>query len=421
MKNSRFFLIPLTIALGVFAICFLLAQFFLPSQITLMQRQEGADYPLRLPFFLSAKAEEPEAVPAVELKNPVHLYEEEDTLYLRGAAVGESAITLQLFGFLPVKNVLVKVLPETKVYAGGEAIGLSLRAGGLVVVDFHNFQNQAGDNCNPAKASGLQRGDKILTCNGQAVVDSDDFARFVSTGSGEKITLQYERGGAVGTVSLTPQKSKEDDLYRLGMWVRDGTDGIGILTFIDGKTGRYGAIGHGIQDTDLEKLCELNYGFVLDAKIISIQRGFSGEPGELKGVFEHTETPLGDVRYQDETGVYGTFFNLPVAREQLKVGLSYEVKSGPATILTTVGDKGVQEYDIEIVQVYYNRVKSTKSMIIEVTDEELLALTGGIVQGMSGSPILQNGKLIGAVTHVLVNDPTRGYGIFIENMLDAGG
>ncbi len=430
MKNSRFFLIPITLVLCVFAASFLLAQFFLPSQITLMQREGEADYTLNLPFFLSVNTDELEysgtkAIPAVESNESITCYKKDGTICLRAVQAGESEITLRLLGFLPVKNVVVKVLPETTVYAGGDAIGLSLRAGGLVVVDFKNFQNENGDSCNPAEAAGLRRGDKILTCNGQEVTDSDDFARLVSTGEGAPLQLTYERDGVVSEILITPQLSKEDNLYRLGMWVRDGTDGIGILTFINEKTGVYGAIGHGIQDTDLEELCALEYGFAMKARVIGIQKGLSGAPGELKGMFDNTDTPLGNVLYQDETGVYGTYFfdsavgkEALTGRQKLEIGLSFEVKTGPATILTTIGDDGIQEYDIEITQVYYNRVNSTKSMIIQVTDEDLLARTGGIVQGMSGSPLIQNGKLIGAVTHVLVNDPTRGYGIFIENMLE---
>lgn len=430
MKNSRtrksFFLITITLILSVFAVGFVLAQFALPSQITLIQQEESVDYPLSLPFYLSVDSKPQEVVPAVGQVEAAVFQKEDGKLYLHAQHVGEWDFSLRLFGFLPVKNVLVRVLPQTSLYAGGDAIGLSLRAGGLVVVDFKDFCNSDGNKCNPAVASGLQRGDKILTCNGQVVEDSDDFARLVNMGQGSTLKLQYERDGVTRETVVTPQLSQEDALYHLGMWVRDGTDGIGILTFVNPKTGEYGAIGHGIQDTDLEELCDLEYGFALNAKIINIQRGLAGDPGELKGVFDNTDNPLGNVLRQDETGVYGTFFQSTAAgqallhgKNTLDVGLSYEVTTGPATILTTIEDKGVQEYDIEITQVYYNRVNSTKSMIIEVTDKELLALTGGIVQGMSGSPIIQNGKIVGAVTHVLVNDPTRGYGIFIESMLDA--
>lgn len=413
-----------------FAVIYLLAQFFLPTQITLMQRESGEDYSLELPFFLSADTgesvyPEADAIPAARGSESVAFYQEDGALCLRALQVGESNMTLRLFGFLPLKNVVVKVLPETTVYAGGDAIGLSLRAGGLVVIDFKDFTNQAGDNCNPAEAAGLRRGDKIISCNGEAVNDSDDFARMVSTDGGKELTLQYVRDGATDEVRVTPLLSKDDNLYRLGLWLRDGTDGIGILTFVDKTTGIYGSIGHGIQDTDLEELCTLDYGYALRAQIIGIEMGFSGDPGELKGVFARTDQPLGNVLFQDDTGVYGKYFsdNEEGAadlkrRQELEVGLSYEVETGPATILTTLDDKGIREYEIEITKVYYNRVNSTKSMMIAITDEELLERTGGIVQGMSGSPIIQNGKIIGAVTHVLVNDATEGYGIFMESMLN---
>ncbi len=417
------YVIPLFI-MAVFIFLWTTADNFMPSRIILMNN-ERSEYTVELPGFLSANASLADDVNAVTSDMAVSVYDRNGVTCIKPEIEGEAKITLKLFNVIPVKSVMVKVIPDTQVYVGGSSIGISIKSEGLVVVDFSDFKNSDNIKCNPAGSAGLKKGDMILECNGEKVTDSDDFAETISSGEGEPIDLLCIRDGVSFEIELEPELSGEDGIYRIGAWVRDGTDGIGTLTFIDEKTGIYGAVGHGINDSDLNMLYSVGSGYALKTEIVGINQGKSGDPGEIRGVFTDIGNPLGDVRMNCATGVYGKIFDLNVEQQgflgnkvKLDIGMSYEVKEGQATILTTLGDDGIQEYKIEIEKVYKNRINSPKSMVIKITDERLIERTGGIVQGMSGSPIIQNGKIIGAVTHVMVNDAKTGYGIFIESMIN---
>ena len=391
--------------------------FGLPTRIMLLENDEYK-YDLKLPSFITAVANDVLYPGESGNESPISLYANNDITTINPIMTGETNIVLKLFGLIPLKNVAVKVLPDNFVYAGGDSIGLALRANGLFVIETSTFNTKSGDKISPAEQAGLKKGDIVLSCNGRNMTSSGEFVGMVKSSDGKPVELKCIRDGVYFDVKLNPQLS-EDDEYKIGMWVRDGADGIGTLTFIDKSTGIYGSLGHGINDSDLNRLFTVGIGEALHAKIISVEKGAKGNPGELKGIFVNGDNPFGDIRTNCSTGVYGKIEDNTIleGRKQYRIGLNYEIVEGPAKILTTVDEEGIKEFDINIDKIYRNRINSPKSMVIHVTDQELINKTGGIVQGMSGSPIIQNGKIIGAVTHVLVNDPTSGYGIFIESML----
>ena len=296
---------------------------------------------------------------------------------------------------------------------GGQAVGVAIHTQGVLVVGL-------GDGA--GVKAGLRAGDVLLSVNGRPLDSADILTETVNAAGGQPLSIVMERGGKQQTVLATPQFDESSQSYRLGVWVRDSTAGVGTLTYYDPQTGRYGALGHAITDSDTGLILPVREGSVMDAEIVSVRRGERGMPGELKGSFLREQLSLGNVKRNSAVGIFGTLDNVvrnALYPNGLPVGSKNDVHTGAATILSTVDGKNMVEYAVEITQV--TRAGEQKSMVIRVTDERLLDMTGGIVQGMSGSPIIQDGKLVGAVTHVLVNDPTRGYGIFIENMLDAAG
>jgi len=423
MKNSKKkivfkYIFPILIT-AIIMTLLILIDYLIPSRIVLINNEES-QYEMRLPFFISARASLADDISAVTSDMAVSVFAQDGgKTCIKPASEGETKLTLKFLGLLSIKDVIVKVIPDTAVYAGGDVIGISIKSEGLVVVDFTGFKNTNNVNCNPASDIGLKKGDMILKCNGEAVTDSDDFADIVRDCNGEVLQLSCIRDGIYFDVVLKPAMSKDDNVYRVGMWVRDGADGIGTLTFVDKVSGVYGAIGHGINDSDLNMLYSVGSGKALKTSVIGINKGENGNPGEMKGIFSDINNPVGDVRLNCSTGVYGKYFSEKTTeKREIKIGMSHEIQEGKAIIITSLDDEEPKEYEIKIEKIYKNRINSPKSMTIRVTDEKLIEKTGGIVQGMSGSPIIQNGKLVGAVTHVFVNDSTMGYGIFIESMLN---
>jgi len=273
----------------------------------------------------------------------------------------------------------------------------------------------------PAGEAGLRSGDVITSVNGQSVATTGDLSSAVAE-SGGLCRLRVQRGGGSFSLTVTPVRDGQD-VFRLGAWVRDSATGIGTLTYYDEATGTFGALGHPISDGDTGDILPAAGGSIYPAKIMGVRVGQRGDPGELHGTFVGDAKALGELQQNTAQGIFGTMngYANPLFPDGLPVGARSGVQLGEATILSTVDGGEVTRYACEITQVLSQSAAMTKSMVIKITDERLLGKTGGIVQGMSGSPIIQDGKLIGAVTHVLVNDPTRGYGIFIENMLDAAG
>lgn len=420
-KKGRFIKYFLFIfVVGIVLSTLLAIEYLLPGNITLLE-SDTQNYRMELPSFIKASAEFMEDGYLYN-SQPVSIYTDNGSTNIDPIEVGETEITLKFLGIIPIKNVKINVLPNDTLIAGGEAIGISISAKGLLVVDVSSFKNTDGIKVSPGKKSGLKKGDIILKCNNKEVLSSNEFIDIVRNCNGEYLELLCVRDGVSFHVDVKPEKFMDDKSYKVGLWVRDGADGIGTLTFIDRATGMYGALGHGINDGEIGALFTVNKGEAVKAKILAIEKGSSGKPGELRGVFDDIRKPFGDVRINCSTGVYGKVEDVNKIiynpQKEYKIGLNYQIVEGPATILATIDGNGVKEYKINIEKIYRNRINSPKSMVIRVTDPALINKTGGIVQGMSGSPIIQNGRIIGAVTHVLINDPTAGYGIFIESMLN---
>lgn len=329
---------------------------------------------------------------------------------------GSYQIPCSLLGMLPLKNVQVETVEDQWVCVSGNPVGLYMETQGVLIVDTGEITNQNGIALEPA-ANIVQPGDYILEVNGKTVSRKRELIAEIEDCQGENVELVVNRKGEEIPLSLEPVLTQEEN-YKLGIWVRDNTQGIGTMTYVDEK-GRFGALGHGISDTDTGELLDVSVGELYQAQIVSIIRGAQGVPGELSGYIEYEdEKKIGTIEKNTDIGIFGQIFSdTQISGEKVKIGYKQEVKKGKAQILMQLEGK-VEYYDIEITDIYSSQQDTNKSFQIQVTDPELLAKTGGIVQGMSGSPILQDGKLIGAVTHVFVQDSSKGYGIFIENMLE---
>ena len=326
----------------------------------------------------------------------------------------QSTEKLKLFGILPYKSVAVDVVENDKVIPGGKSIGINLNVDGILILGFSDFYGEDGKKHCPAKEAGLKEKDVITYVNGTEVTSASQFSSMVDSCADSKINLEYVRNGQKATTDIIPVKSAEDGCYRLGLWARDGTSGLGTLTFINPKTNRFAALGHAVTDAETGDVINLGSGNIYYSAVTDVKKGSRGLAGELQGSFISSE--IGQIEKNTEFGIYGTFYDEADLEKAVYVASRNEIVCGKATMLCCTVGNTVEEYEIMIEKINPGSYDN-KSMIISVTDQNLISKTGGIVQGMSGSPLIQNGKLIGAVTHVFVNDPTRGYGIFIENML----
>ena len=328
---------------------------------------------------------------------------------------GSYQIPCSFLGIVPLKQVEVKTVEDKELSVCGIPVGLYMETQGVLIVDTGEIMGQDGVLREPA-ANIAKAGDYILEVNGCPVTRKKQLISEIQESQGETMKLLVSRKGEAIPLSLDPVQTGEEE-YKLGIWVRDNTQGIGTMTYIE-EDGTFGALGHGISDTDTGELLDVSGGELYQAQILSIMKGAKGTPGELSGYIEYQDQKkLGKITTNTEKGIFGKISNpqqWPVI--QAKVGYKQEVKEGKAEIVTDLGD-GAKTYEILITDIYKERSDTNKAFEIQVTDSRLLAKTGGIVQGMSGSPVLQNGKIIGAVTHVFVRDPAKGYGIFIENML----
>ncbi len=321
---------------------------------------------------------------------------------------------LTLAGLFPIKETAVSVVDTPVVMVCGTPFGIKLYTEGVLIVGMSDVMTAAG-GVNPAAVAGVCVGDTILAINGQSVTTNREVSRLISACEGRPVTLRLRRDGVEFEATFTPARAADEPGYRAGLWVRDSTAGVGILTFYDPDTGAFGGLGHPVCDTDTGTQLTISGGEIVPARIYEVKKSVAGEPGEQCGGFELGT--LGKLYQNAADGLFGKLTVIPSGGQTMPVALKQQVKTGAAQILTTVDGTRPQLYDIVIEQVRYN-ASSTRNMVVRITDKRLLDTAGGIVQGMSGSPIIQNGKLIGAVTHVLVDDPTRGYAIFAENMLE---
>ena len=332
-----------------------------------------------------------------------------------GGGAEKYETTLNAFGIFPIKKAEVTVAEPKYVVSCGRLFGLKMFTDGVLVVGLSDIQTDSGTE-NPAEKAGLREGDVILTINGKEVSTNEEVAAAVQDCGGNPLKLQIQRKNMGFEIEFTPVKSSVSDKYMGGFWVRDSSAGIGTLTFYDPDTGVFAGLGHPICDIDTGEILPLMTGEIVDASLVGVVKGVSGIPGELRGVFVEN-TNIGTLKTNGETGVYGFSGDSAFQGETVQVAYRQEVKLGEAEILATVVPGEPQRYRCVIEKVNYNDDSPSKNMVIHITDERLLEATGGIVQGMSGSPILQDGKLIGAVTHVFINEPEKGYAIFAENML----
>lgn len=332
--------------------------------------------------------------------------------------VGASKVQLSLFGNIKLKNIDVDVIPKTRVVPIGSAIGMKLYTKGVLVVGMSQIDDENNEKVKPYEESGIKQGDMILSINNKEVTSTNELIEAVNSGNGEEVNIKYERDNQTRETSIKPAKSNED--YKLGLWVRDVAAGVGTLTFYEPSTNTFMALGHGISDIDTEQIVEISAGELITAKILSISKGEKGKPGEIHGTITNGKE-IGKIYKNTNFGVYGTVTNKSYLsadlKNELEVASRDEIKTGEAEIICQL-DNGKQEnYKIEIEKIYKNNNFDNKSMLIKITDKRLIEKTGGIIQGMSGAPVIQNGKFIGAVTNVLVNDPTRGYCVFADIMI----
>ncbi|MBL6008558.1 SpoIVB peptidase [Bacillus halotolerans] len=384
----------------------------IPTQMRVFETQTQA-----IETSLSVNAQEKSSEAFTVEKDP-------HEIKVTGKKSGQSELVYDLAGF-PIKKTKVQVLPDLKIIPGGQSIGVKLHSVGVLVVGFHQINTSEGKK-SPGESAGITAGDIIIEMNGQKIEKMNDVAPFIQKAgnTGESLDLLIKRDKQKIKTKLIPQKDEAEGKYRIGLYIRDSAAGIGTMTFYEPKTKKYGALGHVISDMDTKKPIVVEDGEIVKSTVTSIEKGTGGNPGEKLARFSSERKTIGDINRNSPFGIFGTLhqpIKNKISDKALPVAFSNEVKKGPAEILTVIDDDKVEKFDIEIVSTTPQKFPATKGMVLKITDPRLLKETGGIVQGMSGSPIIQNGKVVGAVTHVFVNDPTSGYGVHIEWMLSEAG
>ncbi|MGI9951555.1 SpoIVB peptidase [Moorellaceae bacterium AZ2] len=339
---------------------------------------------------------------------------------------GDLHLQLKLFGIIPLKNINIQVVKPVAVVPGGHSIGILLHTHGVLVVGEAGVETPQGEKRYPARRAGLEVGDVILAVNGQEVKSEEDLASLVHSAgkAGKKVELLVRRGEREFTVNIQPEYCRETGRYRIGLYVRDSTAGVGTLTFYHPTRGIYGALGHKVMPEYCSHALEITGGKIIAAAVQGIQQARKGQPGEKIGLFLDNPSFSGIIQKNTPFGIFGVLSGRPLPGpygNPVPVALNNQVRTGRAEILTVVSGEQVEAFEAYIERVLPQQYSNGKGLIIRITDPRLLSLTGGIIQGMSGSPILQDGKLVGAVTHVFVNDPTRGYGVLAEWMLKESG
>ena len=329
---------------------------------------------------------------------------------------GSYLLSARILGVIPFKDIKVIPADSTSVLVSGSTVGIYMETDGVLVIDTGEIISEEGQTVDPA-CNIVEPGDYIVAFNDETITCKKDLVKDLENLTQDTVTLQVIRNGKKIPLLLDPVKDVKGE-YKLGVWVRDNTQGIGTLTFVD-QNGKYGALGHGISDVDTGELLHIDDGALYQAQIVGIQKGSSGSPGELSGLIHYeAEKIIGSIEKNCEQGIYGKLTDMSGLPGLKKMEIAYkqELEIGPASVLCCV-DGEIREFEAEITRIDMNHEDTNKSFVIQVTDPELLEMTGGIVQGMSGSPIIQNGKFVGAITHVFVQDSTGGYGIFAETML----
>lgn len=327
-------------------------------------------------------------------------------------------VGVNLFG-IKVREISVNILEEMEVVPLGKLIGMKLYTDGVLVVGMSEIYGEDNKVYKPYENTGIKEGDRIIKINNEEIVSTENLIEVINDSKGEAITITYLHDEKTLETSIVPIATDKNS-YKIGLWVRDTAAGVGTATFYDKDTGEIAVLGHGILDVDTEELIDISEGEITNTTVLSIVKGENGKTGKIQGIVEG-QTSIGEIYKNTYFGVYGKINDIRSLntneRESVKVALRNEIKIGKATVMCTLDDGIVKEYEIEIEKIYLNNNTNNKSMLVKVTDEELLEKTGGIIQGMSGSPIIQNGKLIGALTHVLVQNPKQGYAVFADTMI----
>lgn len=327
---------------------------------------------------------------------------------------GKVDLSLNLFNILNVKNLSVNVIPKTTVVPMGKAIGMKMYTEGVLVVGMSEINGEK-----PYEGSGIEAGDKIIEINSEEINNTDELIECVNRSEGNTLEIKYVSDDEEKIANIEPIKTGNNE-YKLGLWVRDAAAGVGTLTFYEPSTGNFAALGHGINDVDTYELIDIASGKLVTTNIIDIVKGKDGNPGEIRGTVDNGKT-IGTIDKNTAYGVYGKITNDITRNENLsnemEVANRSEIQEGKAEIMCELENGKIENYEIEIQKIFKENNENNKSMLIKITDEELIEKTGGIIQGMSGAPIIQNGKFIGAVTHVLVNDSSLGYGVFADMMI----
>lgn len=332
---------------------------------------------------------------------------------------GKAEIKLKLLGYIPLKSIAIESMPTKRVIVGGHSIGVVLQSRGIMVVGFAPVVGEDGQKYYPAKVQGVEVGDLIMQVDNKDIASENDLARIIDENKENDLDLTIKRKNNTLNLKVTPQFCPETQRNRIGLYVRDGVVGVGTMSFWNPDTKEYAALGHIIMDADTKQGIEVLKGKIVSASIQTVKPGKPGKPGEKIGVFNSKGDIEGNINKNTYFGIYGVTNNNvinPVVGHSLEVGYAHQIEAGKAEIYTVVNGDDIECFEIEIEHVYPER-DNGKGMVIKVTDEKLLNTTGGIVQGMSGSPIIQNSRIVGAVTHVFLNDPKRGYGIFMDNIL----
>ncbi|KAB1437649.1 SpoIVB peptidase [Candidatus Galacturonibacter soehngenii] len=425
MKNNRYIDKIFIVVMLLFFICLTGLLFHsikkaLPDEINIIANGEQQfDFGLPVNGFIKSAVEVSEIgesnIPSNQIKIDMH-----KPFTLKSGNGGSFVMACKLFGLINLKNVKIDVVDKEYVIPCGMPIGIYIQTDGVLVIGTSVVNAMDGMNYEPSYKL-VKSGDYIVGVNGTKINNKNELISLINQDGANSIVLNIRRSGELIDVKIEPVQTTPDE-YKLGVWVRDNTQGIGTLTFID-KDAEFGALGHGINDVDTSTLMELKSGSLYHTNIVSIIKGEKGVPGELTGTIDYDKKNiLGEINRNTTEGIFGISEKIlsqyDKDRSMMEVGLKQDVKVGPAHIRCNVEGE-IKDYDVEIIEVNTGENNVNKGIVLKVTDERLLNVTGGIVQGMSGSPILQNNKIIGAVTHVFIQDSTKGFGIFIENMLQS--
>ncbi|NLK75821.1 MAG: SpoIVB peptidase [Clostridiales bacterium] len=421
VKNYRRVLISLffIILIAIFGFYYYKLVKSIPNDIKILVGNEE-EFNFNIPMKANIKTDDIGVISVNDLKVPsnqinINLNE---PFKISSSKTGNYKVNLKLFGLFNFKSISLDVIEKIELIPSGEPIGIYIDTDGILVLGSGKITGEDGLNYEPVNNK-LKSGDYILAINNKKLANKNELIEEIQKCNGKDVTLLVRRNGDEITVRITPVKTPSGS-YKIGAWIRDNTQGIGTLTFVS-TNGYFGALGHGITDIDTGVLMEIKSGSIYAAQIMSIIKGKEGEPGELIGMIKQSNKyRMGSIRVNSYQGIFGKVnenYNGFAKDKPLEIGLKQDVKIGKAKILCTVGDE-IGEYEIQIEHVDISNSNLSKGIVIRITDEKLLELTGGIVQGMSGSPIIQNNKIIGAVTHVFIQDSTKGYGTFIENMVN---